>query len=76
MTERNSDDPRSLILYAIAMTALTATVLWAAYVVRDALIIVYVSVLLAMGFSPIVRMIERPAVPGDRPSGCPGGSRS
>jgi predicted PurR-regulated permease PerM len=59
VTER-SDDARSLILYAIAMTALTATVLWAAYIARDALIIVYVSVLFAMGFSPIVRMIERP----------------
>lgn len=59
MTTRSSDDIRSLILYAIAMTALVAIVLWCAYIVRDALLIVYVSVLLALGFSPIVRIIER-----------------
>jgi predicted PurR-regulated permease PerM len=57
-----SRDPRaarSLIRYAILMTALTGIVLWAAYVVRDALLIVYVSGVLAIGFSPIVRVIER-----------------
>lgn len=59
MTTRSSDDIRSLILYAIAMTALVAIVLWCAYIVRDALLIVYVSVLFALGFSPIVRIIER-----------------
>lgn len=41
------------------MTALTGIVLWCAYIVRDALLIVYVSVVLAIGFSPIVRIIER-----------------
>src|SRR4051812_9798182 len=41
------------------MTALTALVLWCAYIVRDALLIVYVSGVLAIGFSPIVRIIER-----------------
>ena len=42
------------------MTALVAILLWCAYITRHALLIVYVSVLFAMGFSPIVRMIERP----------------
>jgi predicted PurR-regulated permease PerM len=60
VTAHNGDEARSLILYAIAMTALAAIVLWAAYVARDALIIIYVSVLFAIGFSPIVRVIERP----------------
>lgn len=41
------------------MAAATGIVLWAAYVVRDALLIVYVSGVLAIGFSPIVRVIER-----------------
>lgn len=41
------------------MTALAVIVLWSAYLVRDALLIIYVSGLLAIGFSPIVRIIER-----------------
>src|SRR5207245_2700101 len=53
------DDPRSLISWAVAMTALTVIALWCAYIVRDVLLIVYVSGLLAIGFSPIVRVIER-----------------
>ena len=39
--------------------AVTAITLWAAYIVLDALLIVYVSAVLAIGFSPIVRGIER-----------------
>jgi predicted PurR-regulated permease PerM len=41
------------------MTALAAILLWCAYIVRDALLIAYVSVLFSLGFSPIVRIIER-----------------
>jgi predicted PurR-regulated permease PerM len=41
------------------MTALAVVVFWCAYLVRDALLIVYVSGLLAIGFSPMVRAIER-----------------
>ena len=44
------------------MTALTVILLWCAYLVRDALLIVYVSGLLAIGFSPMVRVIERQKV--------------
>jgi predicted PurR-regulated permease PerM len=62
VTARDDDDARSLILYAIAMTALTAIVLWCAYIARNALLIVYVSVLFTLGFSPIVRVIERPQI--------------
>jgi predicted PurR-regulated permease PerM len=50
---------KSLILYAIWMTALAAVILWSAYIVRTALLLIYVSALLAIGFSPIVRLIER-----------------
>src|SRR6187549_175152 len=41
------------------MTVLAALLLWSAYLVRDVLLLVYVSGLLAIGFSPIVRLIER-----------------
>ena len=59
MTTRTPAESRALIRYAITMTALTFIVLWCAYIVRSVLIIVYVSVVLAIGFSPIVRIIER-----------------
>jgi predicted PurR-regulated permease PerM len=59
MTTRTTGEARGLILYAIAMTALTAILLWCAYIASHALLIVYVSALFALGFSPIVRVIER-----------------
>jgi predicted PurR-regulated permease PerM len=55
-------DYRSLILYGIWMTTLTALVLWAAYQVRHVLLLIYISGLLAIGFSPIVRLIEKQKV--------------
>ena len=50
---------RSLILYGIWMTVLTIILVWSAYLVRDVLLLLYISGLLAVGFSPIVRFIER-----------------
>jgi len=41
------------------MAALAIIVLWAAFLVRDVLLLIYISGLLAIGFSPTVRMIER-----------------
>ena len=52
-------NPKPLILWTIAMTALAVVVMWAAYLVRDVLLLLYISGLLAIGFSPIVRLIER-----------------
>jgi predicted PurR-regulated permease PerM len=46
-------------LWTIWMTALAAVILFAAYLVRDVLLLIYVSGLLAIGFSPMVRLIER-----------------
>lgn len=57
-----SSTEKSLILYAIWMTALAGVLLWAAYLVRHVLLLIYVSGLLAIGFSPIVRLIERQKV--------------
>ena len=53
---------KRLIVWAIAVTALAIVVLWAAYLVRSVLLLLYVSGLLAIGFSPIVRIIERQKV--------------
>src|SRR4051794_32099362 len=44
------------------MTALAVIVIWCAYLVRDVLLLIYMSGLLAIGFSPIVRLIERQKV--------------
>lgn len=52
-------NPKPLILWTIAMVALAAIILWAAYLVRGVLLLIYISGLLAIGFSPIVRLIER-----------------
>ena len=49
------------------MVALAVAVAWLVYLARGALLLVYVSVVLAIGFSPIVRTIERhPVKRGDR----------
>jgi predicted PurR-regulated permease PerM len=61
----DSTDPnryKPLIVWTIAMTALAVILLWAAYLVRDVLLLLYISGLFAMGFSPIVRLIERQKV--------------
>ena len=54
-----TDDPRSLIRYAIAMSIAAIVIVWAAYLVRDVLLLIYISGLLAIGFSPTIRLIER-----------------
>ena len=59
MSARSPQEVRSHIRYAIAMAVLAVIVVAAAYVVRDALLIVYVSAIFAIGLSPIVRIIER-----------------
>jgi predicted PurR-regulated permease PerM len=56
------DRYKSLILWTIGMTALAVILLWAAFLVRDVLLLLYISGLLAIGFSPIVRLIERQQV--------------
>ena len=60
-----SGDPaaqRGLVLWTIAVAALAVVLIWSAYLVRDVLLLIYVSGLLAVGFSPIVRLIERQKV--------------
>lgn len=55
----NADSPRELILWTIVMTALAVIVLWSLYLAREILLLVYISALLAIGFAPVVRSIER-----------------
>ena len=55
----STEDPRALIRYAIAMTIVAGMLVWCAYLVRGVLLLIYVSGIFAIGFSPIVRVIER-----------------
>ena len=59
MTTNSLGSQKSLILWTIWMTALTGVILWCAYLVRDVLLLLYIAGLLAVGFSPMVRLIER-----------------
>lgn len=52
-------DARRIVRYALVMTALAIVLFWTAYQVRDVLLLFYISALLAIGFSPVVRLIER-----------------
>jgi predicted PurR-regulated permease PerM len=54
-----SDDPRALIRYGLVALALTFFLSWAAYLVRNALLLIYISTLIAIGLSPIVSAIHR-----------------
>lgn len=45
--------------------------LWCAYLVRSELLLIYVSALLALGFSPLVRIIERQKILPIRPARFP-----
>jgi len=54
---------RGLIVWTLAMTALAVALAWVLYLARGVLLLVYVSVLLAIGFGPIVRAIERKRAP-------------
>jgi predicted PurR-regulated permease PerM len=59
-------DPRALIRYALAGLALTVVLLWTTFLVREALLLIYVAALVAIGFGPIVTALERRRVAGRR----------
>ena len=54
-----SSDARALIRYGLVGLALTVFLSWALYLVRDALLLIYISTLIAIGLSPIVSSIQR-----------------
>jgi predicted PurR-regulated permease PerM len=52
-------DARALIRYGLVGLALTFFLAWALYLVRDALLLIYISTLIAIGLFPIVSSIQR-----------------
>ena len=52
-------DPRALIAWAIAMSLAGIVLLYAMYLMRGVLLLLYISGIFAIGFSPVVRLIER-----------------
>lgn len=60
--EARRNEPRRLIVFAIVTAIAALLVVWILYIVRSMLITIYISALLAMGISPLVRMIERQRV--------------
>ncbi len=48
------------LLQTVLTVAAVAIVLFALWAAREALLLIYVSALIAMGFSPLVRLIEQP----------------
>jgi predicted PurR-regulated permease PerM len=59
-------DSRALIRYALVGLALTIVLLWTFYLIRDALLLIYIAALVAIGFAPVVATIERRRVAGRR----------
>jgi predicted PurR-regulated permease PerM len=53
------DNPRALIRYGLVGAALTFFLSWTLYLLRDALLLLYISTLIAVGLSPIVSLIQR-----------------
>jgi predicted PurR-regulated permease PerM len=53
------DDPRAIVRYALAGAAITVAVVWALFLVREVLLLIYVAALVAIGLSPLVTWIER-----------------
>jgi predicted PurR-regulated permease PerM len=53
------DSPRRLIVWAIVAVGVAIILGWALFLSRHVLLLLYVSALLAIGFSPFVRLLER-----------------
>lgn len=60
-----SPSPRSLVLLGVLALYLGACVLYGLYLARQALLLVYLSALLAIGLAPLVALLQRPR-PGKR----------
>ena len=53
------DNSRAIVRYAVLCTAAAVVLMWALYLVRSQLLVLYVSALFATGLAPLVRIIER-----------------
>jgi predicted PurR-regulated permease PerM len=58
LTERDFTRRMIETVFTVAAVTVAVAAMWAA---RDALMLIYVSAIIAMGFSPLVRMIEHPS---------------
>ena len=56
------DGPRRLVLWTLVVVSCAAVLLWALYLIRDVLVLVYIAALLAIGLSPLIRLVERPRI--------------
>lgn len=59
---RDPHDPRRLIVFGVVVLIAAVLLTWLLFLVRGTLVTIYISVLFAMGISPLVRMLERPNV--------------
>jgi predicted PurR-regulated permease PerM len=59
-------DVRQQIRYGITLFFVGVVALWVMYLVRQVLLLLYITVLLGIGFSPVVRWLERTNVGGSR----------
>jgi predicted PurR-regulated permease PerM len=55
----SSDKRHQLVFFGVAMSLVGIVTLWVLYLIRGVLLLVYISGLLAVGFSPVVRWLER-----------------
>ena len=60
------DDARALIRYALVGAALLVGICWILYLARAALLLIYISALVAIGLGPLVGLIERQRVSRSR----------
>lgn len=54
-----ADQSRAIVRYAVLCTAVAVVLMWALYLIRSQVLLLYVSALFATGLAPLVRMIER-----------------
>lgn len=54
-----NSDPRSLIRYGVLCVSIAVALMWAIYLVRSQLLLIYICALFAIGLAPLVQIIER-----------------
>ena len=60
------ENPRALIRYALVGLVVTTAIGWTLYQIREALLLIYISALVAIGLAPLVSAIEEHRLPGIR----------
>jgi len=61
-----ADSARRLVAWGVVLAAIAVVLLWALYQVRQVLLLIYISAVFAIGFMPIVRVVERQRMVGTR----------